>query len=96
MLPHECVGTGVMMKEVPAPGEYDRIQTEVAKTNEHKVRLPSSLGVLTHSLSLRCQGFLSTQNRFVKGKGALPAPGPGSYRHQEGMIKRSFNVTIDI
>ena len=26
--------TGVMMKEVPAPGEYDRIQTELPKTGK--------------------------------------------------------------
>ena len=44
----------------------------------------------------RGQGFLSTQNRFAKGKAPQMAPGPGAYRHQEGMIKRSFNVTIDI
>jgi len=69
--------TGVMMKEVPAPGEYDRIKTENSKTDSHK-------------------GFLSTQNRFNKGKGPQVAPGPGAYRHQDGMIKRSFNVTIDI
>jgi len=69
------VFTGVMMKEVPAPGEYDRIQTEGPKGDGHK-------------------GFLSTQNRFNKGKQSQP--GPGQYRHQEGMIKRSFNVTIDI
>lgn len=69
------VFSGVMMKEVPAPGDYDKIQTELPKTNAHK-------------------GFLSTQNRFTKKQAT--APGPGQYRHQEGMIKRSFNVTIDI
>jgi hypothetical protein len=65
-----------MMKEVPAPGEYDRIQTEAPKSNAHK-------------------GFLSTENRW-QGKASAKAPGPGQYRSQEGMIKRSFNVTIDI
>lgn len=70
------VFSGVMMKEVPAPGDYDKIQTEVPKTNAHK-------------------GFLTTQTRFTAKKGQAQ-PGPGQYRHQEGMIKRSFNVTIDI
>jgi len=70
------VFSGVMMKEIPAPGDYDRIQTELPKTNAHK-------------------GFLTTQSRFVR-KDKKDQPGPGQYRHQEGMIKRSFNVTIDI
>jgi len=70
------VFSGVRMREVPAPGEYDKIQTELPKTNKN------------HG------GFLTTQGRF-SGKSAA-APGPGQYRHQEGMIKRSFNVTIDI
>lgn len=65
-----------MMKEVPAPGEYDRIQTDAPRNNAHK-------------------GFLTTDSRF-KNKAAERMPGPGQYRHQEGMIKRSFNVTIDI
>ena len=30
------VFTGVMMKEVPAPGEYDRIKTEGSQTDAHK------------------------------------------------------------
>ena len=70
------VFTGVMMKEVPAPGEYDRIKVDAPKTDSHK-------------------GFLSTENRWQENK-AEKAPGPGQYRHQEGLIKRSFNVTIDI
>ena len=70
------VFTGVMMKEVPAPGEYDKIQTELPRTDKN------------HG------GFLTTGERWTGAKDTKP--GPGQYRHQEGMIKRSFNVTIDI
>lgn len=42
------------------------------------------------------RSFLTTEKRFKPKEGGKKAPGPGSYRVQEGMIKRSFNVSIDI
>eukprot|EP00658_Telonema_sp_P-2_P012067 TRINITY_DN14601_c0_g1_i1.p1 TRINITY_DN14601_c0_g1~~TRINITY_DN14601_c0_g1_i1.p1 ORF type:complete len:274 (+),score=42.18 TRINITY_DN14601_c0_g1_i1:1173-1994(+) len=41
------------------------------------------------------RSFLTTETRF-KVDPKKKQPGPGSYRVQEGMIKRSFNVSIDI
>jgi len=69
------VFTGCPLKEVPAPGDYDKITVAAPKEDQHR-------------------GFLTTQPRFKKNKGKQP--GPGAYRVQEGMIKRSFNVSIDI
>jgi len=69
------VFTGCPLKEVPAPGDYDRITVDAPKEDQHR-------------------GFLTTQSRFKKDK--KKQPGPGAYRVQEGMIKRSFNVSIDI
>jgi hypothetical protein len=69
------VFTGCPLKELPAPGDYDKITVAAPKEDQHR-------------------GFLTTQTRFKKNKGKQP--GPGAYRVQEGMIKRSFNVSIDI
>lgn len=69
------VFTGVALKEVPAPGDYDRVEFD-APSDVHK-------------------SFLSTEKRFKPPEGKAK-PGPGDYRVQEGMIKRSFNVSIDI
>eukprot|EP00656_Telonema_subtile_P019939 TRINITY_DN2112_c0_g1_i3.p1 TRINITY_DN2112_c0_g1~~TRINITY_DN2112_c0_g1_i3.p1 ORF type:complete len:559 (-),score=100.95 TRINITY_DN2112_c0_g1_i3:222-1898(-) len=70
------VFSGCPLKEVPAPGDYDKVQMEAPKWSVHK-------------------NSLSTDKRF-KTVSEVKEPGPGSYRVQEGFIKRSFNVSIDI
>merc|ERR1711934_144776 len=71
------VFTGCPLKEIPAPGDYDKITTDKPREDGQK-------------------GFLTTQKRFKADSKKLKQPGPGAYRVQEGMIKRSFNVSIDI
>jgi len=71
------VFTGCPLREIPAPGDYDKITVDQPREDGHK-------------------GFLTTEKRFKPDAKKLKQPGPGAYRVQEGMIKRSFNVSIDI